>query len=100
MQKQYINGHFCYIDKFAILTNGLGIIKYTIFLEDDFKAAHPEMTVEKNRIILMRINPLAILLHWNLYLLIFSLHPDFQPNLFLGDSSLDIIETYGMFVAE
>lgn len=25
---QYINGHFCYADKFAILTNVLGIIQH------------------------------------------------------------------------
>ena len=27
-KQQYINGHFCYADKFAILTNGLGIIRH------------------------------------------------------------------------
>ena len=26
----------------------------------------------------------------------FSLHPDFHPDTFLGDSSFDTIETYGM----
>lgn len=46
-KQQYINGHFCYADKFAILTNGLGIIRHIDFLDDDFKRAHPEMTVEK-----------------------------------------------------
>ena len=30
-----------------ILTNGLGIIRHIDFLDDDFKRAHPEMTVEK-----------------------------------------------------
>ncbi|WP_334305138.1 transposase [Enterocloster bolteae] len=43
----YINGHFCYADKFAILTNGLGIIRHINFLDDDFKQAHPELPVEK-----------------------------------------------------
>ena len=46
-KQQYINGHFCYADKFAILTNGLGIIRHISFLDDDFKTAHPEMTIEK-----------------------------------------------------
>lgn len=46
-KQMYINGHFCYADKFAILTNGLGIIRHIAFLDDDFKRAHPEMTVEK-----------------------------------------------------
>ena len=44
----YINGHFCYADKFAILTNGLGIVRHISFLDDDaFKSAHPELPVEK-----------------------------------------------------
>ncbi len=59
-KQQYINGHFCYADKFAILTNGLGIIRHISFLDDDFKAAHPDT--------------------------------------FLGDSSFDTIETYGMLL--
>lgn len=46
-KQQYPNGHFCYTDKFAILTNGLGIIRHSAFLDDNFKNAHPEMSVEK-----------------------------------------------------
>ena len=39
----YINRHFCYADKFAILTNGLGIVLHISFIDDaDFKAAHPD----------------------------------------------------------
>ena len=40
-KQMYINGHFCYTDKFSILTNGLGIVKHTAFLDgSDFKASH------------------------------------------------------------
>ena len=47
-RQMYINGHFCYADKFAILTNGLGIVRHISFLDDDsFKSSHPELTVEK-----------------------------------------------------
>lgn len=46
-KQPYINGHFCYADKFAILTNGLGIIRHIAFLADDFKQQHPELIVEK-----------------------------------------------------
>ena len=47
--QQYITSHFCYADKFAILTNGLGIVRHISFLDDDFKSAHPEMkTAEKS----------------------------------------------------
>ena len=38
-KQQYINGHFCYADKFAILTNGLGIVRHIAFLDDAFNAA-------------------------------------------------------------
>ena len=44
-KQMYINGHFCYADKFAILTNGLGIVREIVFLNDDFKTAHPELPV-------------------------------------------------------
>lgn len=47
-KQMYINGHFCYADKFAILTNGLGIVRHISFIDDDgFKAAHPDLVVEK-----------------------------------------------------
>ncbi len=47
-KQMYINGHFCYADKFAILTNGLGIVRHIAFLDDCcFKASHPELVVEK-----------------------------------------------------
>lgn len=61
-KQQYINGHFCYADKFAILTNGLGIVRHIAFLDDDFKTNHPELPVDKNLILLMKINLLEILL--------------------------------------
>ena len=69
-KQQYINGHFCYADKFAILTNGLGIVRYITFLDDVFKAVHPEMPAEKK-----------------------SDSPDEDKS--IGDSAFDTIETYG-----
>lgn len=56
-KQMYINGYFCYADKFGILTNGLGIVRDIVFFDDDFKAAHPELPVEKNRIPRTRIKP-------------------------------------------
>lgn len=44
---QYINGHFCYAQKAAVVTNGLGIVRHLELFDDDFKAAHPEMQIEK-----------------------------------------------------
>lgn len=33
-KQMYINRHFCYADKFAILTNGLGIVRHISFIDD------------------------------------------------------------------
>lgn len=47
-KQMYINGHFYYADKYAVLTNGLGIVRHTVFLDDEaFKASHPDLVVEK-----------------------------------------------------
>ena len=34
-KQMYINGHFYYADKFAVLTNGLGIVRHIVFLDDE-----------------------------------------------------------------
>ena len=96
-KQQYINGHFCYADKFAILTNGLGIIRHIPFLDDDFKSFHPELIVEKksdspdeDKSIGDSSALKPVLTDF------FSLHPDFKPDTFLGDSAFDAIDIYGL----
>ena len=98
-KQQYINGHFCYADKFAILTNGLGIIRHNAFLDDDINAAHPAMVIEKKFDSPDEDKSIgdAGCLKPTLSDL-FSLHSDFHPDTFLGDFSLDTIETYGMLL--
>ena len=80
-KQQYINGHFCYADKFAILTNGLGIIRHITFLDDDFKQLHPEIPVVKksdspdeDKSIGDSTSLKPVLSDF------FALHPHFQPN--------------------
>ena len=47
-KQMYSNGHFCYADKFAILTNGLGIVRHIPFIDDaDFKSSHPDLVIKK-----------------------------------------------------
>ena len=60
IQQMYINGHFCYVFKFGIITNGLGIVRDITFYNKDFLKAHPEIPVEKNPIPRMRIRALLI----------------------------------------
>jgi len=95
-KQQYINGHFCYADKFALLTNGLGVIRHIAFLDDDFKESHPEMSVEKksdspdeDKSIGDSTALKPVLSDF------FSLHPNFNPNTFLGDSAFDTVDIYG-----
>lgn len=95
-KQMYINGHFCYADKFAILTNGLGIVRHISFLDDAFKSAHPELVVEKksdspdeDKSIGDASSLAPVLTDY------FDLHPGFHPDIFLGDSSFDSAGLYG-----
>ena len=47
IKKLYINGHFCYVFKFDIITNGLGIIRHISFYNKNFIASHPNIIMEK-----------------------------------------------------
>ena len=96
-KQMYINGHFCYADKFAILTNGLSIVRHISFIDDaDFKAAHPDLVVEKktdspdeDKSVGNASSLVPVLQDF------FSLHPDFHPDTFLGDSAFDSADLYG-----
>lgn len=47
IKQLYINGHFCYVFKFGIVTNGLGIVRHISFYNKEFFQNHPEIVVEK-----------------------------------------------------
>lgn len=47
IKQLYINGHFCYVYKFGMITNGLGIVRDITFYNRDFLDAHPDIVVEK-----------------------------------------------------
>lgn len=47
IKQLYINGHFCYVFKFGIVTNWLGIIRHISFYNKDFFETHPDIVVEK-----------------------------------------------------
>ena len=51
----YINGHFCYVFKFGIITNGLGIIRHISFYNKDFWLPILRFLYKRNRILLMKI---------------------------------------------
>lgn len=99
-KQMYINGHFCYADKFAILTNGLGIVRHIAFIDDeDFKSSHPDLIVEKktdspdeDKSVGDAAALTPVLKDF------FALHPDFHPDTFLGDSAFDSANLYGILM--
>lgn len=100
-KQQYINGHFCYAEKLAILTNGLGIVRHISFLDDEFKDSHPEIIIEKkldspdeDKSIGDSTALKPVLSDF------FSLHPSFNPHTFLADSAFDAIDIYGFLKDE
>ena len=90
IKQLYINGHFCYVFKFGIVTNGLGIIRHISFYNEDFMASHSDIVVEKksdspdedkcvhdSKLLIPTLNDF------------FSKHPLINPNTFLGDAAFD-----------
>lgn len=90
IRQLYINGHFCYVFKFGIVTNGLGIIRHISFYNKDFMASHPDIIVEKKS-----DSPDEDKCVHDSKLLIptlkdfFSKHPLINPKTFLGDAAFD-----------
>jgi len=95
IKHMYINGHFCYVYKFGIVTNGLGIVRHIAFYNKDFLAAHPEITVEKKsdspdedksvgdaRLLIPTLKDF------------FDAHPLIAPKTFLGDAAFDAVQLY------
>ena len=86
----YINGHFCYVFKFGIVTNGLGIIRHISFYNKNFMISHPEIVVEKKS-----DSPDEDKCVHDAKLLIptlkdfFVKHPLINPKTFLGDAAFD-----------
>lgn len=95
-KQMYINGHFCYADKFAILTNGLGIVRHISFIDDDdFKTSHPELVINQksslpdNDKYVGDATCLVPVLND-----FFAFHNHFHPKTFLGDASFDSFDLY------
>lgn len=95
IKQLYINGHFCYVFKFGIVTNGLGIIRHVSFYNKDFLNSHPDIVVEKKS-----DSPDEDKSVHDAKLLIptlkdfFSKHPLINPKTFLGDAAFDSVGLY------
>ena len=95
IKQLYINGHFCYVFKFGIITNGLGIIRHISFYNKDFMASHPDIVVGKksdspdedksvhdSRLLIPTLKDF------------FLKHPLINPKTFLGDVAFDAVQLY------
>ena len=95
IKQLYINGHFCYVFKFGIVTNGLGIIRHISFYNKNFMAFHPDIIVEKKS-----DSPDEDKCVHDSKLLVptlkdfFSKHPLINPKTFLGDAAFDTAQLY------
>jgi len=98
IKQLYINGHFCYVYKFAIMTNAMGIVRHISFLDNDFKDNHPELYIDKkldspdeDKSIGDSTALKPVLNDF------FELHPDLSSETFIGDSAFDSYENYPFF---
>ena len=95
IKQLYINGHFCYVYKFGVVTNGLGIIRHIAFYDNEFMTAHLDIVVEKKS-----DSPDEDKSVHDSKLLIptlidfFTMHPAINPKTFLGDAALDTVGLY------
>ena len=95
IKQLYINGHFCYVFKFGMITNGLGIVRNIQFYNNNFFKDHPEIEIAKKT-----DSPNEDKLVHDARLLIptltdfFRKHPVIDPKTFLGDAAFDAIAIY------
>lgn len=99
VNQQHINGHFCYAQKFGIVTNGLGIIRHVTLFDEEFKKKHPDIMIEKKS-----DNPDADKEIGDSTALkpvlsdFLKAHPSFHPNTFVGDSAFDSYDNYTLLL--
>ena len=98
---QYINGHFCYAQRAAVLTNGLGIIRHLDLLDQDFRLRHPELPTEKRTKdpkVDKEIGDSAAL---RPVLQDFrAAHPNLRYSTFAGDAAFDSYDNYRFLLKE
>ena len=90
IKQLYINGHFCYVYKFGIVTNGLGIARDISFYNKDFLNAHPDIVIDKksdspdeDKSLHDAKAVIPVLKDF------FNKHPLINPNIFVGDAAFD-----------
>lgn len=95
IKQLYVDGHFCYVYKIGIVTNGLGIVRHLNFYNQDFLNSHPELIPNKKsdspdedksihdaRLLIPTLQDF------------FNAHPLINPKTFLGDAAFDSVAIY------
>lgn len=95
VKQLYVNGHFCYVYKFGVITNGLGIVRSLSFFDNEYLKIHPEIRIdkksddpEKDKSLADQKALIPVLTDF------FAMHPSIQPDVFLGDYAFDAAELY------
>ena len=98
---QYINGHFCYAQKAAVITNGLGIVRHLELFDEDFKRVHPEMKIEKRTSYPKIDKEIGDSTSLKPVLLDFrAAHIDFRYGVFSADAAFDTYDNYEFLMKE
>ena len=95
IKQLYVDGHFCYVYKIGLVTNGLGIVRHLAFYNKDFSCSHPELIPNKKshspdddksihdaRLLIPTLKDF------------FYAHPLINPRIFLGDAAFDAVNLY------
>lgn len=95
IKQLYVDGHFCYVYKIGIITNGLGIVRHLDFYNKDFLNSHPELVPNKKsdspdedksihdaRLLIPTLHDF------------FMAHPLIDPKVFIGDAAFDSVSIY------
>jgi hypothetical protein len=98
---QYIDGHYCYAQKAAVLTNGLGIVRHLDLFDQDFRLRHSEIPAEKrdkdpkiDKEIGDSTALKPVLQDFR------AAHPTLRYGIFAGDSAFDSYDNYSFLLKE
>ena len=101
VKQQYINGHFCYAQKAAVVANGLGIVRHLALFDEDFKRSHPEMQIEKRTNCPEMDKEIGDSTSLKPVLLDFrAKHPAFCYGTFSADSAFDSYDNYAFLMKD
>lgn len=100
IRQQYVNGHFCYAAKAAIVTNGLGIVRHISMFDYTFRKKHPEIVTKRtdnpdtDKEIGDSVALRPVLSDF------FAAHKSFHFSTFIADSACDSYDNYSMLKNE